>query len=71
MNLWEGEVSRVAELTAAGTEVTWAGPVGGHGARGHARLAELAAAGATWAVCAWPDSLEAIAEAARAARALT
>ena len=36
-----------------------------------ARLARLAGAGATWAVCAWPDSLEATAEAAGALRAVT
>jgi hypothetical protein len=34
-----------------------------------ARLRELAEAGATWAVCAWPDSLEVVAEAARVVRA--
>jgi alkanesulfonate monooxygenase SsuD/methylene tetrahydromethanopterin reductase-like flavin-dependent oxidoreductase (luciferase family) len=71
VNLWAGEVSRVAELTAAGTEVSWAGPIGATVPEASARLAGLAAAGATWAVCAWPDSLEATAEAARAARALT
>ena len=56
VNLWEGEPLRVAELTAAGIEVTWGGPVGGR------RCAEatgppgarLAAAGATWAVAPGP-----------------
>jgi alkanesulfonate monooxygenase SsuD/methylene tetrahydromethanopterin reductase-like flavin-dependent oxidoreductase (luciferase family) len=71
VNLWEGEVSRVAELTAAGTEVTWAGPIGATVPEATARLAGLAAAGASWAVCAWPDSLEATAEAAGAWRAVT
>jgi hypothetical protein len=33
-----------------------------------AQLLELADAGASWAVCAWPDSLEVIAEAADALR---
>jgi alkanesulfonate monooxygenase SsuD/methylene tetrahydromethanopterin reductase-like flavin-dependent oxidoreductase (luciferase family) len=70
VNLWEGDVSRVAELTAAGTEVTWAGPIEATVPEATARLARLAAAGATWAVCAWPDSLEATAEAARALRAV-
>ena len=55
---------RVAELTAAGMEVTWGGPVGETVGEATARLGELAAAGATWAVCAWPDSLEVVAEAA-------
>jgi alkanesulfonate monooxygenase SsuD/methylene tetrahydromethanopterin reductase-like flavin-dependent oxidoreductase (luciferase family) len=71
VNLWEGDVSRVAELTAAGTEVTWAGSIEATVPEATARLARLAAAGATWAVCAWPDSLEATAEAAGALRAVT
>ena len=58
----------MAELTAAGFEVTWGGPVGGDVAAVAARLDELAGAGATWAVCAWPDSLEVVAEAARSVR---
>ena len=64
VNLWEGEPLRVAELTAAGHEVTWGGPVGATVPEAAARLGELAAAGATWAVCAWPESLEVVAEAA-------
>jgi alkanesulfonate monooxygenase SsuD/methylene tetrahydromethanopterin reductase-like flavin-dependent oxidoreductase (luciferase family) len=71
VNLWAGEVSRVAELTAAGTEVTWAGPIEATVPEATAHLARLAAAGATWAVCAWPDSLEATAEAAESLRAVT
>jgi len=67
VNLWEGDRLRVAELTAAGMEVTWSGPIGETGLQVAARLAELAAAGATWAVCAWPGSLEMVAEAADAA----
>jgi hypothetical protein len=31
-------------------------------------LCELAECGAAWAVCAWPESLEAVAEAAQLAR---
>jgi hypothetical protein len=31
-------------------------------------LSELSRAGATWAVCAWPKSLEAVAEAAALVR---
>jgi hypothetical protein len=34
-----------------------------------ARLDEVARAGATWAVCAWPDSLEVVAAAAGTVRA--
>jgi alkanesulfonate monooxygenase SsuD/methylene tetrahydromethanopterin reductase-like flavin-dependent oxidoreductase (luciferase family) len=68
VNLWEAAPLQVAELVASGMEVTWAGPIGGTAAVAAARLGELAAAGATWAVCAWPDSLETVAEAAAAVR---
>lgn len=68
VNLWEGDLMRVAELTAAGYEVTWGGPVDGGVDGVRRRLGELASAGATWAVCAWPDSLEAVAEAAAGLR---
>ena len=68
VNLWEGEPLRVAELVASGLEVTWGGPVGETVAEATARLTEVAEAGATWAVCAWPDSLEVVAEAAEAVR---
>jgi alkanesulfonate monooxygenase SsuD/methylene tetrahydromethanopterin reductase-like flavin-dependent oxidoreductase (luciferase family) len=65
-NLWDADPRRVAELTAAGFEVTWGGPVGGGVAEVTRQLAALAGAGATWAVCGWPDSLEVVAEAAAA-----
>jgi hypothetical protein len=68
VNLWEAEATQVAEMTAAGYEVTWGGPVAGNAVQIEERLRELAGAGATWAVCAWPDSLEVIAEAANAMR---
>ena len=70
VNLWEGEVMRVAELAATGVEVTWGGPVGDTVGEATGRLTDVAAAGATWAVCAWPDSLEVVAEAAEAVRHL-
>jgi alkanesulfonate monooxygenase SsuD/methylene tetrahydromethanopterin reductase-like flavin-dependent oxidoreductase (luciferase family) len=69
VNLWEGELAQVAELTAAGLEVTWGGPLDGTVHELAEQLGELAAAGATWTVCAWPESLDAVAEAAAAARA--
>jgi alkanesulfonate monooxygenase SsuD/methylene tetrahydromethanopterin reductase-like flavin-dependent oxidoreductase (luciferase family) len=69
VNLWEGDPLRVAELVASGMEVTWGGPVGDTVPEVTSRLAELAAAGAAWAVCAWPDSLEVVAEAAHGVRA--
>jgi hypothetical protein len=70
VNLWDVDALRVAELTAEGMEVTWAGPVGSNESAAAARLREVAAAGATWAVCAWPESLETLARAAEVARAV-
>jgi len=68
VNLWEGEALRVAELSASGVEVTWGGPVGETVGQATERLSALAGAGATWAVCAWPDSLEVVAAAAESVR---
>ena len=70
VNLWDGDARRVAELAAAGVEVTWGGAVGRTAAEATASLTELAEAGATWAVCAWPESLEAVAEAAAEVRSV-
>ncbi len=63
VNLWEGQPAAVAGLLPR-CEVTWAGPVAGDVAGIAEWLGEVAAAGATWAVCAWPESVEAVAEAA-------
>jgi alkanesulfonate monooxygenase SsuD/methylene tetrahydromethanopterin reductase-like flavin-dependent oxidoreductase (luciferase family) len=63
VNLWEGQPAAVAALQTR-CEVTWAGPVAGDVPQIAEWLAELARAGATWAVCAWPESVEAVAEAA-------
>ncbi len=68
VNLWGAEPLRVAELTATGMEVTWGGPVSASVTEAAARLGELEAAGATWAVCAWPESLEGLARAVQLAR---
>ena len=63
VNLWEGHPDALAALQAR-CEVTWAGPVASD-VTGIARwLSEIQRAGATWAVCAWPESVEAVAEAA-------
>jgi alkanesulfonate monooxygenase SsuD/methylene tetrahydromethanopterin reductase-like flavin-dependent oxidoreductase (luciferase family) len=67
-NLWGAEPIRVAELAGTGMETTWGGPVGATTDEVSGRLLPLADAGATWAVCAWPSSLEAVAEAAEAVR---
>jgi alkanesulfonate monooxygenase SsuD/methylene tetrahydromethanopterin reductase-like flavin-dependent oxidoreductase (luciferase family) len=63
VNLWEGQSAAVAALQAR-CEVTWAGPVAGDVPQIAQWLQEVAGAGATWAVCAWPESIEAVAEAA-------
>ncbi|HZU80078.1 MAG TPA: hypothetical protein VE991_09205, partial [Acidimicrobiales bacterium] len=63
VNLWEAEPAALAGL-AAHMEVTWAGPVPAEPAQAARWLAEVRDAGATWAVCAWPASLETLAEAA-------
>ena len=68
VNLWDAEPAAVARLRPR-CEVTWAGPVAGDVPRIVERLEEVAEAGATWAVCAWPESLEAVARAARQVRA--
>ncbi len=69
VNLWESSAVRVAELRGAGYEVTWGGPLRGDAAVMAEQLRRLARSGATWAVCAWPESLEAVAVAADLARA--
>ena len=56
----------MAPLAAQGVEVTWGGPVGDTVEEAIDTLAAVAGAGATWAVCAWPESLEVVAEAAAA-----
>lgn len=68
VNLWDADPLEVAALTAVGMEVTWGGPLGATVDEATALLTELATAGASWAVSAWPESLEVIAEAAEAMR---
>jgi alkanesulfonate monooxygenase SsuD/methylene tetrahydromethanopterin reductase-like flavin-dependent oxidoreductase (luciferase family) len=67
VNLWAGQPAAVAAL-AGRCEVTWGGPVATEPAEMVLRLSELARAGATWAVCAWPESLDALAEVAEVLR---
>ncbi len=64
VNLWGGQPAALAAL-AGRCEVTWGGPVPGDVPHIAEWLSELAGAGATWAVCAWPSSIEDVAEAAR------
>ena len=68
VNVWQVGTDRVAGLAEQGVEVTWGGPAGDSLAEATATLRSVADAGATWAVCAWPESLEVIAEAAAAIR---
>jgi hypothetical protein len=67
LNLWAAPASAVAAL-AGRSEVTWGGPVAGDVAHIARELSGLADAGASWAVCAWPPSLQAVAEGAQMAR---
>jgi alkanesulfonate monooxygenase SsuD/methylene tetrahydromethanopterin reductase-like flavin-dependent oxidoreductase (luciferase family) len=68
VNVWQVGADRVGPLVAQGVEVTWGGPVGDTVGAAVDTLGAVAGAGATWAVCAWPDSLEVVAEAAAAVR---
>ena len=68
VNVWQTGSEPVASLVGEGVEVTWGGPVGDGVAEAGATLRAVAAAGATWAVCAWPESLEVVAEAAASVR---
>jgi alkanesulfonate monooxygenase SsuD/methylene tetrahydromethanopterin reductase-like flavin-dependent oxidoreductase (luciferase family) len=68
VNLWEGDPARVRALTAAGMEVTWGGPLETSPTQAASQLVDVAEAGATWAVCAWPQSLDAVAVAAETVR---
>jgi alkanesulfonate monooxygenase SsuD/methylene tetrahydromethanopterin reductase-like flavin-dependent oxidoreductase (luciferase family) len=68
VNVWQVDAGPVVGLVAQGVEVTWGGPVGDTVEEATAMLGAVAAAGATWAVCAWPGSLEVVAEAASTVR---
>lgn len=64
LNLWEVQPAALAARRGR-VEVTWAGPVPSEVPQLARWLAELERAGATWAVCSWPESIENLAEAAR------
>ena len=64
VNLWNVQPAELADQSLR-SEVTWAGPIGEDVPQVSRRLAEISDAGATWAVCSWPPSLEVLAEAAR------
>jgi hypothetical protein len=62
VNIWQ-ENGEPALAPDPVVELTWAGPLRGGRSGIDSSLARLAEAGASWVVCAWPDSLDAIAEA--------
>lgn len=66
VNVWDTGTAAVAD--EGQVEVTWGGPVPGGPLAVATRIEELAAAGATWVVCGWPGSLEAVAEACEMVR---
>jgi alkanesulfonate monooxygenase SsuD/methylene tetrahydromethanopterin reductase-like flavin-dependent oxidoreductase (luciferase family) len=67
VNLWEGHPTALAALQTR-CEVTWGGPLRGDVPAMAEWLSEIRRAGASWAVCAWPSSLERLAEAAAIGR---
>jgi alkanesulfonate monooxygenase SsuD/methylene tetrahydromethanopterin reductase-like flavin-dependent oxidoreductase (luciferase family) len=68
VNVWQVGADRVGPLVDDGVEVTWGGPVGDTREEAEALLGAVASAGASWAVCAWPESIEVVAEAAARVR---
>jgi alkanesulfonate monooxygenase SsuD/methylene tetrahydromethanopterin reductase-like flavin-dependent oxidoreductase (luciferase family) len=67
LNLWDADPTLVAARTGEpdATEVTWAGPPPESAAGLREKVAELARAGATWAVFGWPVDPAALAAAGR------
>ncbi|HZU71966.1 MAG TPA: LLM class flavin-dependent oxidoreductase [Acidimicrobiales bacterium] len=63
VNVWNTGVAAVAGETEL--EVTWGGPVPGGRTAIETHLSAMAEAGASWVVCAWPDSITDVAAAAR------
>ena len=63
LNLWDAEPEELRAERTAGTAVSWAGPLPGDGSAA-GRLRAIEAAGATWAVWGWPQSLELVVAAA-------
>jgi hypothetical protein len=63
LNLWDVEPPALARVVTH-CEVTWGGTVRGDASEIARRLHVLEEAGATWAVCTWPRSLEKLSEAA-------
>ncbi len=66
LNLWDAEPALVAERSAEGVEVTWAGPPPKASPTVAETLRGLHDAGATWAVFGWPVDVGELVAAARA-----
>lgn len=67
LNLWGANAAKVQAEVDLGGAVSWAGPLPKDHELGAKRLRDIAAAGATWAVWGWPESLDAVVEVAEAA----
>lgn len=66
VNVWDTGTAAVEDEEEV--EVTWGGPLPGGPLAVATRIEELADAGATWVVCAWPESLDVVAEACEIVR---
>jgi len=66
LNLWAASVERVAKM-ATGADVTWGGQLPRGASPAASKLAELARAGASWAVVSWKGDLGALRELAEIA----
>ena len=61
VNLWRADTETIEDRTKSGLEVTWAGPLpkaNANDSECSGFLNSLSKAGASWAVWAWPDSIE-------------
>lgn len=67
LNFWDVPAERLKAEVAAGSIVSWGGPLPKTTEGASAALRKLSEAGATWVVWGWPRSLEAVVEASEAA----
>lgn len=67
LNLWGASPETVRAEVGRGGDVSWAGPLPKDRGNATTKLGHIAAAGASWAVWGWPDSLDAVVEVATAA----
>jgi alkanesulfonate monooxygenase SsuD/methylene tetrahydromethanopterin reductase-like flavin-dependent oxidoreductase (luciferase family) len=69
LNLWAASVERVAAAAAMGVDVTWGGQLPRGASLAAAKLADLASAGASWAVVSWKRDFDALREISESAAA--